>query len=60
MDYNDHTHFPLTWVLTPGPRIAIRVEHRPDLIDAATARRLLGRFVRALEGVAEHGDRCAV
>ena len=56
MDYSDHTHFPLTWVLTPGPRIAVRLEYRPDLIDGAAARRLLGRFVRALESAAHRGD----
>ncbi|ANY10562.1 non-ribosomal peptide synthetase [Pseudonocardia sp. HH130630-07] len=55
MDYSDHTHFPLTWVLAPGPRIVVRLEHRPDLVDPATAQRLLDRFVQALRAVTTDG-----
>ncbi|OLM01239.1 Siderophore biosynthesis non-ribosomal peptide synthetase [Pseudonocardia sp. Ae406_Ps2] len=55
MDYSDHTHFPLTWVLTPGPRIVVRLEHRPDLVDTAAAQRLLDRFVQALRAVTTAG-----
>ncbi|HEY0636699.1 MAG TPA: amino acid adenylation domain-containing protein, partial [Pseudonocardiaceae bacterium] len=40
----DATHYPLTLVVTPGRRLRVRLEHRPDLVDAARARTLLERF----------------
>lgn len=33
----DHTHFPLTVVITPGTELAVTVETRSDVIDDATA-----------------------
>ncbi|MGQ0842215.1 amino acid adenylation domain-containing protein [Actinokineospora sp.] len=40
----DATHYPLTLVVTPGTRLKVRLEHRPDLVDPATAAALLARF----------------
>ncbi|MFT4044142.1 MAG: amino acid adenylation domain-containing protein [Gordonia sp. (in: high G+C Gram-positive bacteria)] len=34
---DDHTHFALTVVLTPGPELAVTVETRTDLLDDVTA-----------------------
>ncbi|MEU8820498.1 amino acid adenylation domain-containing protein [Actinoplanes sp. NPDC048796] len=45
----DATHYPLSLVVVPQSRLRLRLEHRPDLYDAAAAGRLLSRF-RALLG----------
>ncbi|XVV08455.1 amino acid adenylation domain-containing protein [Actinoplanes sp. CA-131856] len=45
----DATHYPLSLVVVPRNRLRLRLEHRPDLYDAAAAERLLTRF-RALLG----------
>jgi amino acid adenylation domain-containing protein len=49
VDFVDHTHFPLTWVLTPGRRINVKLEFRPDLVERADAERLLTRFLTVLD-----------
>ncbi|MEV4360812.1 amino acid adenylation domain-containing protein [Nonomuraea sp. NPDC049625] len=46
----DSTHYPFTWVVTPGDRLTIKLEHRDD--DAGRARRLLDDYVRVLEELA--------
>nr|QRG34998.1 NRPS [Micromonospora sp.] len=48
----DATHYPLTLVLVPGDRLVLRLEYRPDLIDAATAEALLQRMSRLLADIA--------
>ncbi|MCX0242380.1 non-ribosomal peptide synthetase [Streptomyces drozdowiczii] len=47
---DDSTHYPYTWVVTPGDRLTVKLEHRDD--DPAAARRLLGDYVRLLEDLA--------
>ncbi|MFE9657498.1 amino acid adenylation domain-containing protein [Micromonospora sp. NPDC006431] len=49
---HDATHYPLTLVLVPGDRLGLRLEYRPDLIDADTAGALLERMCRLLSGIA--------
>ncbi|WP_289009762.1 amino acid adenylation domain-containing protein, partial [uncultured Thermomonospora sp.] len=49
----DATHFPLSFVAVPGPRLSLRLDHRPDACDAESADRLLGRVVRLLETFAD-------
>ncbi|MCW3816571.1 amino acid adenylation domain-containing protein, partial [Micromonospora sp. DR5-3] len=49
---HDATHYPLTLVLVPGDRLGLRLEYRPDLIDADTAAALLERMCRLLAGIA--------
>ncbi|MFJ6194944.1 amino acid adenylation domain-containing protein [Micromonospora sp. NPDC092111] len=49
---HDATHYPLTLVLVPGDRLALRLEYRPDLIDEATAGVLLERMNRLLTSIA--------
>ena len=49
VDFVDTTHYPLTWVLTPGERLRIKLEYRPDVIGADTAALMVARLCRAVE-----------
>ncbi|MFC9789364.1 amino acid adenylation domain-containing protein [Rhodococcus sp. NPDC127528] len=51
-DSIDHTHYPLTVVVTPGTRMRVKFEFRPERIEAATVEAMLARFVALLEGFA--------
>ncbi|MCQ8773511.1 amino acid adenylation domain-containing protein [Streptomyces telluris] len=43
------THFPLTLVVEPGPRLEVRLNYRGELIDRAQVERLAIRLARLLE-----------
>ncbi|MGW1428357.1 amino acid adenylation domain-containing protein [Streptomyces sp. NPDC002431] len=47
---DDSTHYPFTWVATPGERLTVKLEHRDD--DPAGARRLLDDYLRVLADLA--------
>ncbi|WP_299531775.1 non-ribosomal peptide synthetase [uncultured Streptomyces sp.] len=47
---DDSTHYPYTWVVTPGDRLTVKLEHRAG--DTADARRLLDDYLRVLEDLA--------
>ncbi|MEU1127206.1 amino acid adenylation domain-containing protein, partial [Streptomyces sp. NPDC005899] len=47
---DDSTHYPFTWVVTPGDRLTVKLEHRGE--DTAGARRLLDDYLRVLEDLA--------
>ncbi|MCX5401962.1 non-ribosomal peptide synthetase [Streptomyces sp. NBC_00102] len=47
---DDSTHYPFTWVVTPGDRLTVKLEHRDD--DTAGARRLLTGYLRVLDALA--------
>ncbi|MFC7587800.1 condensation domain-containing protein [Nonomuraea antimicrobica] len=47
---DDSTHYPFTWVVTPGDRLTVKLEHRDH--DAERARRLLDDYVRVLDDLA--------
>ncbi|MFF1380521.1 amino acid adenylation domain-containing protein [Streptomyces sp. NPDC058308] len=47
---DDSTHYPFTWVVTPGDRLTVKLEHRHG--DTEDARRLLDDYVRVLEDLA--------
>ncbi|MES5820321.1 amino acid adenylation domain-containing protein [Streptomyces sp. RG80] len=47
---DDSTHYPFTWVVTPGDRLTVKLEYRDD--DTAGARRLLDDYLRTLENLA--------
>ncbi|MET7357757.1 amino acid adenylation domain-containing protein [Streptomyces sp. NPDC005562] len=47
---DDSTHYPYTWVVTPGEKLTIKLEHRHG--DTADARRLLDGYVRVLQDLA--------
>ncbi|MEV6150024.1 non-ribosomal peptide synthase/polyketide synthase [Nonomuraea sp. NPDC052129] len=53
VEYVDTTHYPYTWVLTPGANLRIKLEYRPDAVTEADARRLVRRFRRLLESLAD-------
>ncbi|WP_230884573.1 non-ribosomal peptide synthetase [Planomonospora sp. ID82291] len=52
----DAHHYPLALAAVPGERLALRLDHRPDLFTAAEAERLLGRVARLLTVVAGAPD----
>ncbi|MFF7650995.1 amino acid adenylation domain-containing protein [Streptomyces sp. NPDC007983] len=47
---DDSTHYPFTWVITPGDRLTVKLEYRDK--DTGHARRLLGDYLRVLDDVA--------
>ncbi|MEV0176353.1 amino acid adenylation domain-containing protein [Streptomyces sp. NPDC050803] len=47
---DDSTHYPFTWVVTPGDRLTVKLEYRDD--DTERARRLLDDYLRVLEDLA--------
>ncbi|OPF83785.1 non-ribosomal peptide synthetase [Streptomyces antioxidans] len=47
---DDSTHYPFTWVVTPGDRLTVKLEYRDE--DTANARRLLADYLRVLEDLA--------
>ncbi|MEU5038731.1 amino acid adenylation domain-containing protein [Streptomyces rubiginosohelvolus] len=47
---DDSTHYPYTWVVTPGDRLTVKLEHRHG--DADSALRLLDDYLRVLEDLA--------
>ncbi|MFE7483857.1 amino acid adenylation domain-containing protein [Streptomyces sp. NPDC057552] len=47
---DDSTHYPYTWVVTPGDRLTVKLEHRHG--DPGSARLLLDDYLRVLEDVA--------
>ncbi|MCS0599799.1 amino acid adenylation domain-containing protein [Streptomyces sp. LP11] len=47
---DDSTHYPFTWVVTPGDRLTVKLEHRHG--DSDSARRLLDDYVRVLADLA--------
>ncbi|WP_327011383.1 non-ribosomal peptide synthase/polyketide synthase [Dactylosporangium sp. NBC_01737] len=48
VDYTDTTHYPLTWVLTPGANLRLKLEYRPDVFTGAQATAMTDRLVRLL------------
>ncbi|MFJ8629546.1 amino acid adenylation domain-containing protein [Streptomyces sp. NPDC093568] len=47
---DDSTHYPFTWVVTPGDRLTVKLEYRDE--DDEGARRLLDDYLRVLEDLA--------
>ncbi len=47
---DDSTHYPFTWVVTPGDRLTVKLEYRHE--DDGNARRLLDDYLRVLEDLA--------
>ncbi|RVW08080.1 amino acid adenylation domain-containing protein [Prescottella agglutinans] len=48
-DSIDHTHYPLTVVVTPGAETKVKFEFHPDKVAASDAERMLESFVGLLE-----------
>ncbi|MFD4863647.1 non-ribosomal peptide synthetase, partial [Streptomyces atratus] len=53
----DATHYPLTVVAMPGPRLNLRFGYRPDLFDREAVEVLAGRLERLLAAVVADPDR---
>jgi nonribosomal peptide synthetase CepB len=53
---HDATHYPLTLTVVPGDRLALGLEHRPDVVDRRTAGRLLDRLIELLTALADDPD----
>ncbi|WP_261340688.1 non-ribosomal peptide synthase/polyketide synthase [Amycolatopsis orientalis] len=49
----DATHYPLTLVVTPGEELRITLSYRDDVIDAAQAASVLGRFTSLVEQIVD-------
>ncbi|MFD5335596.1 non-ribosomal peptide synthetase [Streptomyces hawaiiensis] len=47
---DDSTHYPFTWVVTPGDRLTVKLEYRDG--DTGNARRLLDDYLSLLEDLA--------
>ncbi|GAA0958496.1 amino acid adenylation domain-containing protein [Actinocorallia libanotica] len=47
---DDSTHYPFTWVVTPGDRLTVKLEYRDG--DTGRARRLLDGYLRVLDDLA--------
>ncbi|MFH8443071.1 amino acid adenylation domain-containing protein [Streptomyces sp. NPDC018026] len=47
---DDSTHYPFTWVVTPGDRLTVKLEYRDH--DTAHARALLDDYLRILDDLA--------
>ncbi|AKZ60083.1 putative coelichelin nonribosomal peptide synthetase [Streptomyces ambofaciens ATCC 23877] len=47
---DDSTHYPFTWVVTPGDRLTVKLEYRDD--DTGRARCLLDDYLRVLDDLA--------
>ncbi|WP_344451135.1 amino acid adenylation domain-containing protein, partial [Actinocorallia aurantiaca] len=52
----DATHFPLSFVIFPGDRLSLHLNHRPDVFTGEDAERLLDRVRRFLMAVLEDAD----
>ena len=52
--HND-VHYPLALIATPGPSLDLQFSYRPDLFAAADAERIVRRYVRLVQGIAEAG-----
>ncbi|MFH8980051.1 non-ribosomal peptide synthetase [Streptomyces varsoviensis] len=56
LDVREATHYPLAMSFSPGDRLRVRMDYRPDLVAEETVRSLPGRVLRVLERiVAEPG-----
>ncbi|MDG9723032.1 non-ribosomal peptide synthetase [Streptomyces sp. DH41] len=47
---DDSTHYPFTWVVTPGEQLTVKLEYRDG--DTGNARRLLDDYLRVLDDLA--------
>ncbi|GAA2560298.1 non-ribosomal peptide synthetase [Winogradskya consettensis] len=56
VQYTDTTHYPLTWVLTPGANLRVKLEYRPDVITATVAREMVDDLVTVLRHLADGLD----
>jgi amino acid adenylation domain-containing protein/non-ribosomal peptide synthase protein (TIGR01720 family) len=51
----DSTHYPFTWVVTPGKQLTVKLEYRPEVTDPALAQRLFDDYLRVLGDLTAEG-----
>ncbi|MBW3651026.1 MAG: amino acid adenylation domain-containing protein, partial [Actinobacteria bacterium] len=51
VERRDATHYPVCLTVVPGPRLVLRLSHRPDLIDSRLAEGMMSWLVRVLEAM---------
>ncbi|MCP2245565.1 non-ribosomal peptide synthetase [Lentzea aerocolonigenes] len=51
-EFEDSTHYPFTWVVTPGRQLTVKLEYRPAITEPATAQRLFDEYLRILDDLA--------
>ncbi|MCG8926409.1 non-ribosomal peptide synthetase [Lentzea sp. CC55] len=51
-EFEDSTHYPFTWVVTPGRRLTVKLEYRPAVTGPEVAERLFDSYVRILDELA--------
>ncbi|MGA5303627.1 amino acid adenylation domain-containing protein [Nucisporomicrobium flavum] len=56
VEYTDTTHYPLTWVLTPGANLRVKLEYRPDVVTEAEARSMVDQLAAVLRTLADGLD----
>ncbi|ANZ43197.1 non-ribosomal peptide synthetase [Lentzea guizhouensis] len=49
----DSTHYPFTWVVTPGRQLTVKLEYRPEVTDPARAQRLFDEYLRIIDELAQ-------
>ncbi len=54
---NDATSYPLTLMVTPGERLQMRLDCRPDLVDRIGAQAMVERLVRLLDSAVVEPER---
>ena len=52
----DATHYPLSLAATPGERLQLRLDYRPDLFERASVETMAGRLIRLLEAAVADTD----
>ncbi|MGH3873034.1 MAG: amino acid adenylation domain-containing protein [Pseudonocardiaceae bacterium] len=53
---HDATHYPLTFIVSPGPSLYLLLDYRSDLFDQAGAEAIIARLVRVLEAMVTDPD----
>ncbi|MET9632565.1 amino acid adenylation domain-containing protein [Lentzea sp. NPDC006480] len=51
-EFEDSTHYPFTWVVTPGRQLTVKLEYRPAITEPTTAHRLFTEYLRVLDDLA--------
>jgi amino acid adenylation domain-containing protein len=53
---HDATHYPLTFIVSPGQRLYLLLDYRSDLFDRVSAETIIARVVRVLEAAVTDPD----
>ncbi|MFD4669046.1 amino acid adenylation domain-containing protein [Lentzea sp. NPDC058450] len=56
----DSTHYPFTWVVTPGRQLTVKLEYRPEVTAPARAQKLFDEYVRILNDLTGNDELGAI